>query len=192
MFTGLIEETGILKKIDRRGQFWEITVSCCKILEDLKTGDSVCTDGMCLTAIETGKNFFKAQMSRSTVNSTKSKHYRSGDTVNLERAMKADGRIGGHFVQGHVETTGKVLRFLRSKGNSKLEILVPSEFSEGVSLKGYIAVDGISLTINAKKGCAIEMTVIEETYKKTNLRFVRQGLQVNIERDFMSPIIRRA
>ncbi len=187
MFTGLIEETGVVKSISGKGTFWDITISCLKTLEDLKKGDSVCVDGMCLTAVEKGTRDFRAQLSLTTVKTTKAKYYKTGSVVNLERALRADGRIGGHFVQGHVEGIGKIRKFLRSRGNSALEVSVPKEIHGRITSKGYIAIDGISLTVNSVKGSTLRVTVIEETFQRTNLKFARAGMPVNIESDFMSP-----
>ncbi|MBN1620491.1 riboflavin synthase [candidate division WOR-3 bacterium] len=192
MFTGLIEETGVIKRIAGKGTFWDITISCHKTLEGLSPGDSVCVDGTCLTAVEKGTHDFRAQLSMTTVKTTKAKYYKTGSVVNLERALKADGRIGGHFVQGHVEGIGKIRKFLRSPGNSSLDVSVPKEVYGKIISKGYIAIDGVSLTVNYIKGSILRVTVIEETFKRTNLKFARAGMPVNIESDFMSPQTRSA
>lgn len=155
------------------------------MLSDLKIGDSVSIDGTCLTVTEINPGIFRSQVSLSTFNTTKIKHCRPGAVINLERALRVNSRVGGHFVQGHVETTGRILKFLRSPGNSTLEIHIPKNFLSGIAVKGYVAVDGISLTVRSKKHLSIDIIVIEETFRSTNLKHARPGQYVNIERDYM-------
>ena len=184
MFTGIIEEVGKIKNIKRYNRYQNITIQAKQIFSDLKIGDSVAVDGSCLTATEIGDNWFSAQISPETLGLTKAKFYRPGIFVNLERAMKLQDRIGGHLVQGHVEGTAKINYFSKSRGQTHLVLKIPPSLNKNIVTKGFLAVDGISLTIVEIKGNLVEFTIIDQTLKSTTLKNLHPGEIVNIERDF--------
>jgi riboflavin synthase len=185
MFTGLIEEIGKIRTIRRRNHFWDVEISAKTVLEGTQLGDSICVDGSCLSVTKFGKSSFSVDISEETLKRAKAKNYHVGQMVNLERALKVGDRLGGHLVQGHVEGVGNVTKFRKRHGTSILEILLPKHLTEGILEKGFIAIDGISLTISKKFGRKIEIAVINDTIKRTNLSYLRAGDKVNIERDFM-------
>ena len=184
MFTGLIEEVGKIKSIKRLNKYWEIEISAKKIMADMKLGDSISVDGLCLTVTKMKKNSFVVDVTTETLKKSKVGKYHSGKQVNLERALKVGDRLGGHIVQGHVEGVAKVINFRNRVGTSILEILLPVDLTVGVIPKGFIAIDGISLTVAEKIGRKIRIAVINETKKRTTLVNLKTGATVNIERDF--------
>ncbi len=184
MFTGLIEEKGKIRSIRRYNYYSELDINSSLVLSDIKTGDSVSVDGACLTVTGFNKNNFTVQISKETLALSKARYYRAGIYVNLERAMKIGERMGGHFVQGHVEGTGKIISFRKSPGYSLLSITIPLMISSAIRKKGFIAIDGISLTVSKIVKQTIEIAVIDETLKRTALSELKPGKSVNIERDF--------
>ena len=184
MFTGLIEEKGKIRAIRRYNSYSEIDIISSLVVSDIKTGDSISVDGACLTVTGFNKNNFTVQISKETHTISKAKYYRAGIYVNLERAMKLGERMGGHLVQGHVEGTGKIISFRKSPGYSLLTIYIPQMISSTVRKKGFIAIDGISLTVSKIAKQTIEIAVIDETLKRTTLSKIKPGNTVNIERDF--------
>lgn len=184
MFTGIVEEIGKIKIIKKHSRYQKITFQAEQIFSDLKIGDSVAVDGSCLTAAEMGKNWFSAQISGETLALTKAKFYRPGSHVNLERAMKLQDRIGGHLVQGHVEGTAKINQFSKGRGQTRLVLKIPPGLNKNIVTKGFLAVDGISLTVVEIKGNLVEFSLIDQTLNSTTLKYLRPGELVNIERDF--------
>ena len=185
MFTGIIEETGKIQTVTDR----KAVIECKMVLEDTKIGDSVSVDGVCLTVTEIGSRYFCADISPETFRV--SKMLQTGLIVNLERAMKADGRFGGHIVSGHVDGVGKVQSIKQNSGFCEVSIeLKPEELKYAIR-KGSIAVNGISLTIAGIEGKAIKIAVIPHTFKNTSLKYLKQGDFVNIEVDITAKYIEK-
>ena len=187
MFTGIIEEVGKIRQITNKS----IEIECRTVSEDAKLGDSICVNGICLTVIDIKSDGFTADVSPETFKVTSLKSVKTGDFVNLERAMKADGRFGGHIVSGHTDNTGKV-KFIKKSGDFYvLCIEISAELSKYVIKKGSIAVNGISLTIAEIKENAVEIAVIPHTYENTNLKYLKPESHVNIEVDMFAKYIEK-
>ena len=195
MFTGLIEEQGKILSVSKTGGFMRLCIGCSKVLEDLKTGDSVAVNGVCLTATEISgsgeKGCFSADVMPETFRRTNFRLLHAGSAVNLERAMKADGRFGGHIVTGHIDGTGTVHSVCR-EGNAVLYyIRAEDSVISGIVEKGSVAVDGISLTVvsvgkmQAYGQKCFCVPVIPHTRDVTVLSEKTKGSTVNIECDIL-------
>ncbi len=187
MFTGIIEEIGKIQVITSN----KITVECVTVIEDTKLGDSIAVNGVCLTVVELLPKGFIADISPETLRVTSLCKLSSGDIVNLERAMKADGRFGGHMVSGHIDGLGKCLEIKKNNDFYDLKIELLPEQSKYVVKKGSIAIDGISLTIAGVNGNIINVAVIPHTYNKTSLQNLKNGDYVNIEVDMTAKYIEK-
>jgi len=187
MFTGIIETGGTVKKIESRGNYKILTVAPAhdEMFENLVMGESIAVDGCCLTLINFDKNSFTVEASQETVSLTILSKYKTGDKVNLERALQLSGRLGGHIVSGHVDCTGKI-EDIKKVGES-LEVIVqyPDEFDDYVVEKGSIAVNGISLTINWIEGNQFSVNLIPFTQTETTISTLRKSDNVNLEFDIL-------
>lgn len=198
MFTGIIEDLGIIKKINRN------QISVATKLDDIKTGDSICVNGVCLTVVNSSiihrpssivptslrpSSLFQADVSEETLSRTNLGKMKPGGKVNLERAMKSDGRFGGHFVTGHIDGTGKITKITKS-GNSEIWQFSNTEnISRYIVEKGSIAVDGISLTVAEKNKNYFTAAVIPYTLNNTTLGIKKTGDTVNLETDILSKYV---
>lgn len=187
MFTGIVEETGKIQAINSNG----IEIVCEKVLEDTKIGDSIAVNGVCLTVSKLNKTSFLADVSPETFRVTAFEKLKSGMTVNLERALKADGRFGGHVVSGHVDGIAKVLAITNNKEFYNLELELTDEQSKYVVKKGSITVNGISLTVADISANRVSIAVIPHTYEFTNLSALKSGDYVNIECDIMAKYVEK-
>jgi riboflavin synthase len=187
MFTGITEEIGRVKSVDLIGGTRRLQISAKEILHDLRIGDSVAVSGVCLTVMDRSENNFSADLAAETWERTALSRLEPGSMVNLERAMKADGRFGGHIVQGHVEGTGTFLGLSPVPGARDfwLQIEVPSEFEKWLVIKGSVAIEGVSLTVAKLKGNILTVAIIPHTWNSTNLQSLNPGDLVNIETDAM-------
>ena len=191
MFTGIIEEIGTVKSFKINSENAEITVECFKVLEKTKIGDSISINGVCQTVVSLTENTFTADVSKETLNVTNFSEIKLGDKVNLERALTLNERIGGHIVYGHVDNTAK---FTSSKKNNKfydMEFEVTKDVSRYIVKKGSITINGISLTVADISGNKVKVAVIPHTYENTNLYFLKQGDNVNIENDVIAKYIEK-
>ncbi len=181
MFTGIIEEAGAVSR--RSGA--DLAIMAHVVLGDLKEGDSVAVNGVCLTAVAVEHDRFVVQMSPETLERTTLAKLRVGDVVNLERAMAAGGRFGGHFVQGHVDGVGRV-HSVQPQGEFALwRFQAPAEVARYLVPKGSVAVDGISLTVVEQMGDVFGVAVIPATIQNTTLASKRPGDSVNLEADLI-------
>jgi riboflavin synthase len=194
MFTGLIQETGRVVSVrklaaqERDSAQMRITVAAAGIPSELKTGDSVAVSGVCLTAVQILDGQFSADLAAETLQRTSLGHLQPGSLVNLELPTRADDRLGGHVVQGHVDGVGRVLSLARIKGGKdwRLAIEIPEEISRYVVPQGSITVEGISLTVARIDDNRVEVAIIPHTYRATNLHALRAGDPVNIEVDVLA------
>lgn len=177
MFTGIVEETGILKSIS--GSI--ITVQCQKMLEGTKLGDSIAINGCCQTVTELTSDTFSANVSDETFRITNFKNMKSGDVVNLERALTPSTRMGGHIVQGHIDMTAKYL------GDMRFEV----EDSKYIVYKGSITVNGVSLTVAELCDNIFSVAIIPHTLENTNLKYLKIGDLVNIETDILGRYVEK-
>jgi riboflavin synthase len=193
MFTGIIEEVGhVIDIVHKRGKR-RLTVASSQLLRELKKGDSIAVSGVCLTAVAISPKSFGADLAKETWNRTSFSRIRKGALVNLELPMRADGRFGGHIVQGHVDGTGKFLsleRIPRSK-DYWLEIEIPPELARYVIFKGSISIEGISLTVAKVDGTKVTVAIIPHTAEMTNLKSLKPGDPVNLEVDVMAKYLEK-
>jgi len=191
MFTGIIEELGKIQGVNVGVNSGKLTVECETVLVGTKLGDSIALNGVCLTVVDIAKNHFIADVSPETIKVTSLSELKIGDVVNLERAMPADGRFGGHIVSGHVDG---LARFIEAKKNGDfydLKIELNSDQSKYVVKKGSISINGISLTVASIVENTITIAVIPHTYENTNLKFLKRNDFVNIEVDMMARYIEK-
>lgn len=187
MFTGLVEETGIVRSIDYRNANTRISIGMSEdFISDIKRGDSIAIDGLCLTAemIEESAVTFTALSS--TVSRSIIKSYRKGIRVNLEKAVKPSTRLGGHIVDGHVDETAKVRKFIHSRGSVKIEIALSSGYGKYLVENDSIAVNGVSLTIKEVFGNNFTVEIIPETISLTNIDNIKVNDYVNVEINHIS------
>jgi riboflavin synthase len=193
MFTGIIEEVGRVARIEQRGENRRITISAKKASTELKTGDSVAVSGVCLTALDIKPGSFCADLAPETWMRTSFSRIHEGALVNLELPMKADGRFGGHIVQGHVDGVGKFIALERiaDSENFWLRIELPREVEKYTVFKGSISIEGISLTIAMLEGKNCTVAIIPHTAEITNLNSLRRGDPVNLEADLIAKYVEK-
>ncbi|MFD1707301.1 riboflavin synthase [Siminovitchia sediminis] len=191
MFTGIIEEIGTVIRIDRKAKSFTIHIQAHTILEDVRLGDSIAVNGVCLTVTDFSRSMFQADVMPETFKSTSLRLLSSGSKVNLERAMAANGRFGGHFVSGHVDGTGLVLNKKRMENALYMDIQIPEVFHPYVMEKGSIAIDGTSLTIFGIEKDTITISLVPHTQSETILAEKNLGDPVNIELDMLAKYVRR-
>lgn len=185
MFTGIVEELGEVRKIARQGANTIFEIKAVKVIGDAKAGDSISVNGVCVTVIRIEKDSFSFEAMPQTLKTTGLSGLDIAGKVNLERSLKIGERLSGHFVLGHVDCAGIIRRKKNTAGGLCFEIAVPAEFLGYCLPKGSIAVDGISLTIAAKKRGAFEVYIIPHTLKNTTLNFKGPSDKVNIEFDIL-------
>ena len=185
MFTGIVEEVGIVAKISDNA----MTVRASKVLEDVKLGDSIAVNGACLTAVNFTKSEFSVDLSPETMRRTSLGQLSEGSPVNLERALLVSDRMGGHIVQGHVDGTGRIMS-TKTEGDSIIfRVRVPKRLDRYIVEKGFIAVDGISLTVVKRGASSFTLAVIPYTLKNTNLVSLSVGDRVNLEADILAKYV---
>lgn len=195
MFTGIVEETGIVKSIERSAKAIHLSVAMNLSGKGLKLGDSVAVNGCCLTAtkIKRTKTSTLAQFDllEETWQRTNLQFTQVDAAVNLERSLRADSRLGGHFVTGHIDGLGKIIRWERKGADHLLDIAAPAEILRYVIFKGSIAVDGISLTVAAVQKKSFRIWIIPHTYEVTALRERKVGDAVNLEADMLGKYVEK-
>jgi riboflavin synthase len=185
MFTGIIEEIGCIQKMERSGQAMRLAVRCRKVLEGTRLGDSIAVNGVCLTVTSLGGDFFTADVMPETMNKTNLGSLSVGSPVNLERAVAAGQRMGGHFVQGHVDGVGTVAERTPYENAVLFKFRVSPELTHYMVEKGSIAVSGISLTLVDVGRDFFTVSVIPHTLRETILQYAKPGDPVNIECDII-------
>lgn len=189
MFTGIIEDIGTVAAIDQKAGKWEFTVRTSIDVREIGLGDSIAVDGVCLTVIKVDSSIFVADASLETLGVTTLKGKKTGSRVNIERAMKADGRFGGHIVMGHVDCVG-VIRERKDSGDSRQYTMeVPREISRYIVRKGSVTIDGISLTVNNCRDNTFTVNIIPFTYIQTTIAEKSVGDTVNIETDIIGKYV---
>jgi riboflavin synthase len=193
MFTGIVEEVGKIDGIEQRGENRRITIAAKKTPKELKTGDSVAVSGVCLTAIQIKDGAFGADLAPETWERTSFSRIRERALVNLELPMKANGRFGGHIVQGHVDGVGKLLGLERigESENFWLRIEMPREIERYTVYKGSVCIEGISLTAAKVEGRECTVAVIPHTIEMTNLKSLKSGDPVNLEADLIAKYVEK-
>jgi riboflavin synthase len=193
MFTGIIEEVGRVVGIAQENGNRRITVAATQLNRELKEGDSIAVSGVCLTAIEITGQSFGADLADETWKRTSFSHIKKGAQVNLELPMRADGRFGGHIVQGHVDGVGKFLALDRIRGADDywLRIEIPPEIARYVIFKGSLSIEGISLTVAKIEATEVTAAIIPHTVKMTNLNSLKAGDPVNVEVDMVAKYVEK-
>lgn len=192
MFTGIVEAVGTLAAITPKGEDISVTVRSGKLdMLDVKLGDSIATNGVCLTVVEFNDNSYTADLSLETLQKTGFAHYQVGDRVNLEKAMLPTTRFGGHIVSGHIDGVGEIIE--RNSVGRAIEfwVAMPESLSKYVAEKGSITVDGISLTVNGLRKNAFKLTIVPHTGAETTIADFHVGRKVNLEVDVLARYMER-
>jgi riboflavin synthase len=191
MFTGIVEEAGKVIAVTPRGKGWSLEVETRQVAKEAKIGDSIAVNGCCLTV--TGLN--GSQLTFDLLDETRAKTnlqtLQPGSRVNLEGSLRADGKVGGHFVTGHIEATAKVTQWARSGEDWELEAEVPAGLERYLVPKGCVALDGISLTIGRVEGRRFNVWIIPHTYEVTTLQDRKQGDELNLECDLLAKYVEK-
>ena len=187
MFTGIVEEIGIVKSVQSK----VITIEANKIFDDLHLGDSVAVNGTCLTVSSFDNKIFNADVTQETLNRTNLGSLKNGSRVNLERAMTLSGRFGGHIVSGHIDGVGSIKSMKKDDNAIILTIEVPRQLMKYIVEKGSVAVDGISLTVASLTDNTFSIAVIPHTLKETLQKKKKEGDKVNIENDVIGKYVER-
>lgn len=192
MFTGIIEALGRIEAINVNSEGARLVVASNKLdMDDVKLGDSIATNGVCLTVVAFDANSFSSDVSTETLQRTGLGDYHVGDEVNLEKAMLASTRFGGHMVSGHVDGLSKVVA-IEHKGNSiEYWMEMPPSLAHYIAEKGSVTIDGISLTVNAVREDAFRLTIVPHTTQETIIKHYQNGTRVNLEVDLVARYIER-
>ena len=191
MFTGIVEELGCVKGIVKGPKKQRISIKCKKILEDIHLGDSIAVNGVCLTVVSFDASSFSADVMNETMARSSLGSLNATKPVNLERAMSADGRFGGHIVSGHIDGPGTICSIKKDGNAVWFEITASSEIVEGIVEKGSIAIDGISLTVAAVDSSTFKVSIIPHTLKETILGTKKVGDIVNLENDLLGKYVKK-
>jgi riboflavin synthase len=193
MFTGIIEEVGRVMRITPGSGTRCLTVSCEQLLKELRKGDSIAVSGVCLTAVEITPEAVGFDLAEETWRKTSFSRIKEGALVNLELPMRADGRFGGHIVQGHVDGTGRFLALdpIENADDYWLRIEIPAELARYVISKGSLSIEGISLTVAKIEGTEVTVAAIPHTVAATNLKSLRPGDAVNLEVDMIAKYVEK-
>jgi riboflavin synthase len=193
MFTGIIEEVGKVTSIKEERGTRRLTVAATQLIKELKKGDSIAVSGVCLTAVGITPNSVAFDLAEETWERTSFSRMHEGAQVNLELPMRADGRFGGHIVQGHVDGTGEFVKLERIAGADDywLRIRIPAQLEPYVIFKGSLSIEGISLTVAKIEGTEVAVAIIPHTTEMTNLRSLKPGDPVNLEVDMIAKYVEK-
>ncbi|MEZ2901178.1 riboflavin synthase [Acinetobacter terrestris] len=191
MFTGIIESLGKVESLQSVGGDVRLRIGTSLDMSDVHLGDSIATNGICLTVIEWGENWYAADVSRESLNRTTLGSWKVGQRVNVEKAMLPTTRFGGHIVSGHVDAVGEITAVREDARSIYYEVTAPAEIAKYLAEKGSVTVDGISLTINHLRGNIISLNLIPHTAERTNIGTWKTGAKVNLEVDVLARYIER-
>ncbi len=191
MFTGIVEGTGRVLKIESRRGAKRLTIQFPSHLTEVQLGDSININGVCLTVVEKRDQNLTFDLSMETIKRSALGELREGDSVNFERALRFNGRFGGHFVTGHIDGVGIITEIRKERDFVNLKVRIPDEITTYVVPKGSIAIDGVSLTVNEYKGNEISLILIPYTLEKTTLMDKRPKDSVNLEADILAKYVER-
>lgn len=191
MFTGLVEEVGAVKEVSHQGNSARMRIGASKVLEGLAEGDSISTNGVCLTVTTFGSNWFEADVMPETMRMSNLHRLKAGDRVNLERAMQAGDRFGGHIVSGHIDGTGRITGVRKEDNATWVEVSVERPLLKYMIHKGSVALDGISLTLAVVNERGFSVSIIPMTGMETTLLDKRVGDELNIECDVVGKYVER-
>jgi len=191
MFTGLVEEKGVVSAIENIGQGLRFTIKADQVLQQMAPGDSIAVNGVCLTVVEAGGDSFTVEAVGETLNRTNLSQLMVGAFVNLERALKLDSRLGGHFVQGHIDGVGQIINIEVRDPGLWLEVRISDHLAKFVVEKGSICLDGVSLTVAEVNGPVISIAVIPFTVELTTIGLKKIGDELNVETDVLAKYVDR-
>lgn len=192
MFTGIIETTGVLTHREYHGEDQSLTITSNTFdFSQCALGDSIATNGVCLTAIELGENYFVADVSVETLTHTTLSHLDIGSTVNLERALTPSTPLGGHIVSGHVDGIGTLIERYPDSRSERITFEAPHNLARYIAKKGSITIDGISLTVNEVDNCCFAVNIVPHTMERTTLDSYQIGQKVNLEVDIIARYLER-
>ena len=191
MFTGIIEELGSVREVEKRGEDARIIIEAHLVTEDIHEGDSIAVNGVCLTALDVQPDSFAADVSRETLNRSTLGRLQAGTRVNLERSVTPATRLGGHLVQGHVDARGTFLSAEPHGGSWTVRIAYPPEIARYLVFKGSVSVEGISLTIADLTNQHFDIAIIPKTWELTNFSHLKPGDEVNLEADVIAKYVER-
>lgn len=189
MFTGIIETVGTIGRIAPSATGYRAAISSALDLQDSKAGDSIAVNGVCLTVVAIEQNVFGVDVSAETISCTSG--FEQDDVVNLEKALRASDRLGGHWVSGHIDGVGEVVQFEAAGDNALLRITPPHDLMKYIARKGSITLNGVSLTVNTLDGESFSVNLIPHTLQATNLHALRRGSKVNLEIDMLARYVER-
>lgn len=189
MFTGLIEECGVIESIDQTDAGVELRIASS--FTGVEQGESIAVNGPCLTVLSAGPGWFSVAAMVMTVGRTTIGDWKAGRRVNLERAMRPDQRLGGHIVQGHVDGVGHIDSIEKLSDTLLMNVGLPEGLAQTLVLHGSVALDGVSLTVNALDGDKLQVALIDYTLEHTALKNLRQGDRVNVETDVIGKYVQR-
>ena len=191
MFTGIIESLGKVASVQNVGGDVRLRIETDLDMSDVHLGDSIATNGICLTVIDWGDNWYAADVSRESLNRTTLGSWKAGHPVNVEKAMLPTTRFGGHIVSGHVDAVGEITVVREDARSLYFEVAAPAEIAKYLAEKGSMTVDGVSLTINHLRGNILSLNLIPHTAERTNIGTWKAGVKVNLEVDILARYIER-
>ncbi len=192
MFTGIIEDVGVIQSLTPSGDDIRLSIKTTKLdMSDVNLGDSIANNGVCLTVVEYSAHGFSADVSHETIKRTGFASYQAGSRVNLEKALQANGRLGGHIVSGHVDGVGEVLSVAQVGRYVEIWVHAPDSLAKYLAEKGSITVDGVSLTVNQVKGAKFLLTLIPHSLQETIIGQYQKGTKVNLEVDVIARYLER-
>ncbi len=191
MFTGIIESLGKVESLQSVGGDIRLRIQTSLDMSDVHLGDSIATNGICLTVVEWGSNWYAADVSRESLNRTTLAQWKVGQAVNVEKAMLPTTRFGGHIVSGHIDAVGEITVVREDARSLYFEVTAPVEIAKYLAEKGSVTVDGISLTINHLRGNILSLNLIPHTAERTNIGSWKTGAKVNLEVDILARYIER-
>jgi riboflavin synthase len=191
MFTGIVEELGTIKAVNKGRESATLDIGAEKVVDGLNLGDSVAVNGVCLTVIRFDRTGFSAEVMAETLRKSNLGKLKSGDRVNLERAMRLGDRLGGHLVAGHVDATGTIRSTVREDIATVFTVDAPQEILRYVIEKGSVSIDGISLTVVDYDKKSFRVSIIPHTASQTTLGFKKSGDTVNLEADMLAKFVER-
>jgi riboflavin synthase len=191
MFTGLVEEIGKLKIKQPKGEAYQLTFTAKKVMDDLEIGSSISVNGVCLTVVRKTSDDFSVDAIEETLKKTNLGDLGVGDKVNLERPLKAEARLGGHFVLGHIDTTGKVVDVKELSNSHFLTIEIPERFKKYLIFVGSVAIDGVSMTVAQLQDNTFSVGIIPHTWEETIFFTKKSGVSVNLEFDVLGKYVER-
>ncbi|MCL5030723.1 MAG: riboflavin synthase [Bacteroidetes bacterium] len=191
MFTGLVEETGRLTEKIKTGNGFQLSFEAKKVMDDLEIGSSISVNGVCLTVVKKDSENFSVDAIEETLKKTNLGSLKVGEKVNLERPLKADARLGGHFVLGHVDTTGKIIDIKELSNSHFVKIMYPKDFKNYLIYVGSISIDGVSMTVAELKDDTFSVGIIPHTWEETIFSTKKIGDTVNLEFDVLGKYVEK-